>query len=355
MKVHPFIAAAWLVLAGVVASGATVIVQHRKARARRPPPPPEVEEQAPAPRRSFPVVEAPPPRRFEPPAAPALKTELHVHVTGPHGIAIGGIDVFYHRRGDEEGDDWDTLDSGDEGQTFSGTDLEAGRYDLRVEGSGLRTVRLEDVAPGPAVIDVALARAPVLLGAVGALGGSGCAGVTVTWSSPDAGEGGAADVDQDDCTFVAETLPEVGPVKVVATRGARSETALVALPLSGDPSFLCLAPPCAVEAASLLVYLADTGGRPVDDGTLEWTLRGDERYGERGSLTGGNRLFVHDRRVGQTLTLRAARLDDDAVAVETTLAVGPGVNEVVLTMPAALETAEPTPDPGVTIADSPEP
>ena len=354
MKVHPFIAAAALLLAGVMAFGATVVVRHREARARRPPPVPDLEEAPPAPRPVRPVVEAPRVRPAPPLAAP--RVELHVHVSGPHGIALDSADVSIHRRGSEE-DDWSALEEADADDEksvgrFDVAGLQPGHYDLRVEANGMRTASLGDIRPGARVIEVALTRAPVLLGAVGTMGAPGCADVTVAWSGPgEGGERGEATVDPEDCTFVAEALPDAGPVTVVATRGARRERALVTPPLSGDPAFLCLAPPCAEEPASLLVYVADTAHRQVDDATLTWTLQGDEFNGAMGTSMGNGVLFVHGRRAGQTLALHAQR---GAHMVETTTVVGPGVTEALLTLPVEA----PKPDEGsdeIVAGDTAEP
>lgn len=358
MKVHPLIAAAAILLAGVIAFGASAVVQHRRARARRPPPVPELDEAPPAPRQAASVVEAPRPRWRPPAPAPAPKVELHVHVAGPHGITPEEVSVLVHRRA-AEADDWDLLDAqhdeadeADEAEGVQGmyasTDLAPGRYDLKVEASGMRTIHLDDVATGVKVIEVALARAPALLGAIGALGEPGCAGVTVRWTSPgqadnddDDGESGEATVNEEACTFVADTFPDTGTVTVVAERGNRRDSALVTPPLSGNPSFLCLAPPCAGQPASLLVYLADTNHHEVDDAMLTWTLQADELHGEMGTWTGGSHLFLNTRRVGQTVTLRA---DHGKHFVETTVALGPGVNEVVLTLPAAPPEADAEPE-----------
>ncbi|HVR01238.1 MAG TPA: hypothetical protein VMT47_03840 [Polyangia bacterium] len=344
MKVHPLLAASALLLVGVMAFATTVVVEHRKARARRPPPVPEVED-APAPPRPMTAVvrAARPPGPARPPE-PAPAGLLRVHVSGPHGIALDAVDVSARRRGEptEDADDgWISLgedDEADEGEgkrppgVLSAVDLEPGRYDLRIEAPGMRTSRVDDVPTGATVVEVALARAPLLLGAVGALGGPGCAGVVVRWSGPDDAEGGDAEVNEADCTFVAAALPETGPITVVASSGTRRESALATLPLSGDPASLCVAPPCAVTPAALVVYVVDAANGQVDGATLAWTLRGDELRGEMGTSSGGGFPQVLQRRPGQVIALRAARGRDavDAVAV-----VGAGVTEVVLRLPAA--------------------
>jgi hypothetical protein len=346
MKIHPLIAAAALLLVGVMAFGATVVVQHRRERARRPPPVPEVDDAPPVPRQVAPVVAAPR-RRPAPPPPPAPPTaELHVHVTGPHGITPDSVEVSARRRGDEE-DTWTSLDEADDDEagarpgTFSGTDLVAGRYDLEIEAHGMRAAHVDDVPTGAKAIEIALERAPLLLGALGTMGEEGCAGVSLQWSGPDGEAGGQTEPNADDCTFVVETLPEPGPVTVVASAGTRRESALVTLPLSGDPTFLCLAPPCASAPASLLVFVADADHRELDDATLTWTLHGDDFHGEMGTSTGTGLIYVHGRRVGQTLKLRA---ESGARAVETTVVVGPGVTEVLLTLPAEEPAPEDDPD-----------
>jgi hypothetical protein len=335
MRVHPFLAAASMLLAGVMAFAATSVVQHGKARARRPPPPPDPDEALPAARQVRPMIEAPRIRAAAPPAPPA-RAELHVHVTGPHGIDVEDVDVSLHRRGDQP-DAWDVLDTDDDPDDastrgrFSSSDLALGRYDLRVEAPGMRTVRLEDVQTGPRVVEVALARAPALLGSVGdGLRGEGCGGVTVTWSAGE--ESGDAPVDEADCTFAIETLPDAGPVTVVAARGTATARALVTPPLSGDPAVVCLAPPCDAEPASLLVYVADTNHQQIDDATLEWTYRGGGLRGAMGRSMGAGLLFVHGRHAGETLALYVERGHDET---QSTVVLGPGVTEVVLTLPAA--------------------
>jgi len=340
MRVHPFSAAAALVLVGVTALCSAAVVQHRRARARRASPPPELDEPIPAPRHIYFNATPPAPTPAPPPGPPPPPGgELHLHATGPHGLAVPGFDVIVHRRGDAP-DDWTPIDSDEipaaNGQTpapgtFATSDLEPGRYDVRVEAEGMRTIRLDDVPTGPKVIEVVLARRPALLGAVGQLGGAGCAGVTVTWSGPgDDAETGDATVD-DDCTFFVEAIPEDGPLTVVAKRGALESRALVTPPLSGDPGFLCLAPPCAEEPASLLVYVADTEHAEVSDASLSWTLQADELHGGGGLSEGMGVLWMHGRRAGQTLALRAER---DGHVAEASALLGAGVTEVLLTLPA---------------------
>ncbi|HVU52604.1 MAG TPA: hypothetical protein VHL80_18115 [Polyangia bacterium] len=339
--VHPFVAAAALLLAGVTTLAATAVVQHRRARARRPPPPPELEEAPPAPRHIYFSGPAPAPRPAAPPAAAPERGELHLHVTGPHRLAVADFEVSVHRVGDDP-DLWSLLE-GDalDGQaepppgTFMASELDPGRYDVRVEAEGMRAVRLDAVPTGPKVLEVALARRPALLGAVGDLGGHGCTGATISWSGPgDDAETGQASVG-DDCTFFVEALPEDGPVTVAATRGAVQARALVMPPLAGDAGFLCLAPPCLEQPASLLVYVTDTDHQEVDDATFSWTWQSDLENA-LGDSQGTGVIFVHGRRAGQTLALRAAR---GAQVAEATAVLGPGVTEVVLTLPAAASSA----------------
>ncbi len=342
MRISPLLVAAGSLLVGVTALCAVGVVEHRKARVRRPPPEPELDDAPPAPPRPLRPVEAPRRRPPPPPPPPAL-AELHVHVVGPHGIVPEGVEVTAHRRGADD-DEWTALDEDeaeaeDEAQAlrgaFSTSALEPGRYDLRVQASGMRSARLQDVPLGPKPLEVALSRAPALLGSVaGMAAGNGCAQVAVAWS---AGEGddreeGEATVDADQCTFVVEELPDqAGAVTVVATRGARREAALVTVPLTGDPAFLCLAPPCAAQPASLLVYVVD-GDRLASGPTLSWSLQTDGLTGEEGMSIGAGLVWIHGRRVGETLALRAEADDRSA---ELTTSVASGVTEVAVTLPGA--------------------
>jgi len=341
MKLHPLVAASVLLPFGVAASGAHAILEHRRARARRPPPPPEVDE--PAPSRPAPAA-APrasrPPPATAPPAAPGAA--VRVRVTGPHGLAAEDVDVAVHRRGDDD-DTWTDLAEEDaaggdddaaraaDPAIFAATDLPAGRYDVRVEAEGMRTARLADVRTDGVVLDVVLARRAALLGAVGALGAADCEGVSVRWSDASGEEAGDADLDG--CTFVAEGLPDGVPVTFVATRGERSGSALVTAPLTGDPTPLCLAPPCAELPVALLVHVVDADRHELGDATLEWTLAADETGG---ISTGGAPFWVRGRRAGETLALRASA---SGRVVDATVVVGAGVTETVLAFPPASATA----------------
>jgi hypothetical protein len=312
------------------------VVQHRQARTGRPPPL-EVEDLVPAPRHIFFNATPPAPRQAVPPVPEPPRGELHIHATGPHGLPLTDFEVYLHRRGDDP-DDWTLVESPETSDdeapvgTFAAGDLDPGRYDVRVEAEGMRNVRLDDVPTGPKVVEIAFARRPALLGAVGNLGGRGCGGVTVAWSGPgDDAETGEETLD-DDCSFFVQALPEEGPVTVVAKRGKLEATALVAPPLSGDAGFLCLAPPCGEEPASLLVYVADTDHQDVVDASLNWTVQADELHETSGFTEGGSTLWVHGRRVGQTIVARAER---NGQAAEATTLLGTGVTEVLLTLPAA--------------------
>ena len=343
MRVHPFLAAAALLLVGVTALAAAAVVQHHEARARRPPPP-EIDDFVPAPRHIFFNATPQAPRPVPPPAPEPPRGELHLHATGPHGFPITDFEVYVHSRGDDP-DDWTLVQSPETDEedappgTFTVGNLDPGRYDVRVEAEGMRNVRLDDVPTSPKVLEISFARQAALLGAVGELGGRGCAGVTVAWSGPgDDAETGEETLD-DDCTFFVEALPEEGPVTVVAKRGKLETRALVMPPLSGDAAFLCLAPPCGAEPASLLVYVADTEHEEVSDASLEWTAQADEFHEVRGFTSVGSPLWVHGRRAGQTLVARAER---DGYVAEATTLLGAGVTEVLLTLPAA--PPEPAPD-----------
>jgi hypothetical protein len=328
MRIHPFLAAATLTLAAVTALAASAVVEHRRARARRWQPPPEIEEAPPAPRRAAVPVQAPRPRAAAPPPAAPPPAALRVHVTGPHGITLEAADVSLHRPGED--DVVTSLDEEDDAPgTYSADDLEAGRYDVEITADGMRTARL-GAATGPRTLEVALERAPILLGAVGRLGGEGCAGVAVRWSGPD-DEAGEVDPSPESCTFAID-LPDEGPITVVAARGAREERALVSLPLTGDPAPICLAPPCAADPALLLAFVADAAGQPVAGVTVTWTLQSDGLRGEMGTTSGPSGLRIEDRRPGQTIAIHAERGRDTADAIAV---LGAGVTEVVLTLPVA--------------------
>ena len=335
MKVQPLLVASALLLVGVMALGATAVVGRRQARARRPPPPLEVEAPpGPAPRYIFVPPEAPPPPA-EPEAPPEATAALHLRVTGPHGLLLAEASATLQSPGDA-GDEATTLDAEeDHPGLLSATDLSPGRYDLVVSAPGMRDAKLAGVPTGDDVVDVSLARAPVLLGALGATNGRGCEGATVVVLGAEGSDDETtvtATLDADDCTFVVEALPDTGPLTVVARRGDEVDRALVTLPSAGDPGFVCLAPPCAAAPGSLAIYVADASGAQVDGASLEWTLAGDELRSEIGSNSGAAALtYLHDRQVGDAYHLRVT--SDDRTA-EATALVGPGVTEVVLTLPA---------------------
>jgi hypothetical protein len=62
-----------------------------------------------------------------------------------------------------------------------------------------------------------------------------------------------------------------------------------------------------------------------------WTLQARELEGATGLAEGMGNVFVHGRRAGQTLALRARR---GAHIAETTILLGAGITEVLLTLPA---------------------
>jgi hypothetical protein len=351
MKVHPLIAAMALLLAGVMALGATLIVAHRRARVRRPPPVLDESEPSSPPRLpSFfsSAVPRPAPAEAEPEAP---RGALRIRVTGPHGLLLPGVEASAVRQGDPDENavafDEPSDEDGEAG-TLTATDLDPGRYDLLVEAPHMRPARVRGVLTGAETIAISLDRAPLLLGAVGDPALGACAAVTVGIKgrgegAPDAeaeDEEVTTNVNPEDCTFAFEELPAAGPLTIVATSGAHAERALVTLPLAGDPSFVCLRPPCAAAAASLAVYVADATGAQVESAALEWTLLGDETRGEVGDVTGAGFTYLHGRRPGETLRLRVSV--DDRTA-ETTLLVQPGVTDVVLTLPAEPSKDAPTP------------
>jgi hypothetical protein len=344
LKIHRLVVLAALLLAGVMALGATLVIRHRGGRVRRPVDVPEVPAPPvrPSPR---PLAAAEAPWRFPAAPAPARPTDvLRVRVVGPHGLLPTSAEVtaVRQRTGGHAGnrggaaDDTISLDEDDDG-VFTAESLEPGTYEILVESYGLRSARIEGVRAGDEVVDVALARAPVLLGALGNRAGSGCNGFSVGAKAPDSnptiGDAETVDaetVDAETCTFVMDQLPERCPLTVTAKGEDLVERSLVTLPVQGDPAALCLRPPCDVQPASLAVYVADGAGRLAESVTLEWTLVGDETYGEMGTLMGVGLSYLHGRRAGQSLRIRAAVGDR---AAETTALVGPGVTDVVLTVP----------------------
>jgi hypothetical protein len=269
------------------------------------------------------------------PAPPEPETAaLRLRVLGPRGLLLTRATAVLTRGGSDDGDADATyeLDADDaEPSLLSATDLPPGRYDLAVSAPGMHTTRVEGVPTGDEIVTISLARAPVLLGALGERGCEGAKIVVRGPEGPDAEEPVDAKLDVETCTFVFEDLPETGPLTVVATRGAEVERALVTLPTTGDPAFVCLAPPCAGASASLAIFLADAAGHPVDDALLEWSFFDDHR-GELGSDSGASSLtYLHGRRVGDTYQLRATVGER---AGEATAVVGPGVTEVFVTLPS---------------------
>src|SRR6185503_493099 len=106
---------------------------------------------------------------------------LHVRVRGPRGLVLTGVEVSAVLRGDENDEGTTLEESEDEDGVFGVDELEVGRYDVLVEAPGMRPARLDDVPTGQDVVAVSLARAGVLLGAVGRRDHDGrCEGVHVT-------------------------------------------------------------------------------------------------------------------------------------------------------------------------------
>ena len=337
MRVHPFLAVAALLLVGVTALAAAAVVQHRQARARRPPPP-EVEDFEPAPRHIFFTATPQAVRPVPAPAPEPSRGELHLHATGPHGLPVTDFEVYVHRRGDDP-DDWTLVESPETDDeeapsgTFAAGNLDPGRYDVRVESEGMRNVHLDDVPTSPKVLEISFARRPALLGAVGNLGGRGCAGITVAWSGPgDDAETGEETLD-DDCSFFVEALPEEGPVTVVAKRGKLETRALVTPPLSGDAG---LPVPGAARAGRSRRRCSSTSPTPTTRRSTmrasTWTLQ----------ATGSKARWARRRgraSCGCTAGARGRRSRCAPTATVTSPrrrpSLGAGVTEVLLTLPAA--------------------
>lgn len=328
-RVHPFLVGATVLFVGVAALGASA-VSERRARRLRPPAPPPVEPEVPLPAPRQRVYE-PPRRRAEAPSpapAPQLAT-LRVRVTGPHGVLLSGAEVWATPHGAPEDEDNIMLDDDQATGGFIATELAPGRYDLQVAAYGFREVRLNDVPTGEDVVDVSLARAPVLLGAVG---GGNCEGLAVSVTGPSTQEGEEetiAVVDPESCRFEIDSLPDTGPLTVVAGGRGWTERALVTLPAEGDPRPVCLRAPCEATPASLAIYVVDAAGRLANDVSLDWS-RETELEGELGSTTLDGFSMLHGRVAGQMLKLHAST---EAGEAEANVHVGAGVHDVVLTLP----------------------
>jgi hypothetical protein len=332
VRMHPFLVGATALFVGVTALGASAISE-RRARRLRPPAPPPVEPEAPLPAPRQHVFE-PPRRRAEPPPpapTPQLAT-LRVRVTGPHGVLISDADVWATPRGASEDDEGLALSEDEATGGFVAMALEPGRYDLHVQAVGFRDARLSNVPTGEEVVDVSLSRSPVLLGAVG---GGHCEGLAVSVTGPateDGEEQTIAVVDPESCRFEIDSLPETGPLTVVAGGRGWTERALVTLPAEGDPRPVCLRAPCEATPASLAVYVVDATGRLAQDVSLDWS-RKTELEGELGSTTLEGFSLLHGRVAGQMLKLHAS---SGAGTADANVHVGAGVTEVVLTLPASV-------------------
>jgi hypothetical protein len=329
VRMHPFLVGATALFVGVTALGASAISE-RRARRLRPPAQPPAESEAPLPAPRQRVFEAPRSRPVPPPVeqVPQLST-LRVRVTGPHGALISDADVWATPHGSSEDDESFSLDEDEGSGGFVATELTPGRYDLHVQAYGFRDARLTNVPTGQDVVDVSLARAPVLLGAVG---GGSCEGLTVAITGPAEEEEVEAVVDPDSCRFQADSLPETGPLTVLATGPGWTERALVTLPAEGDPRPVCLRAPCEATPASLAIYVVDAAGRLAHDVSLDWS-RETELEGELGSTTLDGFSLLHGRVAGQLLKLHAST---DAGEAEANVHVNAGVHDVVLTLPALM-------------------
>jgi hypothetical protein len=326
MRPHPWIVTLALLLAGVIAFGATKISRHREARRVRRLPLPADLQPAPPPRTWFPAPSAAAPPRPTPstPISAPPTGVLRLSVTGPHGLRLAGVQAKAVRQDDPEEVEND-FEQAQGPLELAGLTL--GRYDIDVQAPGMRPAHVQGVPTNGETVAVALERAPVLRGVarLGA-GDQGCAHVVYIRS---AGNRLGTAVDQESCTFALEDVPQEGTFELFATgRGVAAHT-LVTIPLAGDPAFVCLGDPCD-ERASLSVYVADARGVQVEEASLEWTLVGDEPLGELGNTRASGMTYLHDRRPGETLHLRA-RVDDRSG--EATVVVRPGVTDVVLTVP----------------------
>jgi hypothetical protein len=324
-----------LLQAAVIAAGASLIGQYQESRRRRPALVPDEPAPVSPPRRPpAPAALAPARAPAPPPAEPARGT-LRLRVTGPHGLRLREVEAYAVRRGDpdETENGFDEPDDEDRASgRFVATDLDPGLYDVVVEAPGMRAARVAGVATDGPPVAVALERAPVLRGALGRGAPGACEGAEVQVFGPDDAledaEAGSS-VDGDTCRFELEDLPETGPLTVVARRAGRTERALVTLPDTGEPPFLCLAGPCDPPAAWLAIYVADASGLQVEMAELE-VASGGAGGGEMTltTLPGFGLLQGHAAR---ELRLTATALDRTARA---TVFASAGVTDVLLTLPA---------------------
>jgi hypothetical protein len=98
---------------------------------------------------------------------------------------------------------------------------------------------------------------------------------------------------------------------------------------------VCFRPPFAQAPASLAVYLADAKGRPIDGAALTWASE-SEGEGALGTTSHAEGLtFVHGLKAGNFVRLEATSDDRSGQA---TAALGSGVTEAVLTLPALSDT-----------------
>jgi hypothetical protein len=261
---------------------------------------------------------------------------LRLNVMGPHGLRMAHVEAFAVHQGDPEETrhDFDYADEDEEGAlTLAG--LTPGRYDVAVEAPGMRPVHVEGVPTNGETVAIALERSPVLRGVArrGADARSCAAAVFVRGPGLRKSTG----VDQQDCTFEIEDLPSGRSLEVWTNASGTDPHTLVTIPLAGDPAFLCIGTPCDDTRASLAVYVADARGVQVENASLEWTLVGDETRGEIGNDSAPHLTYLHGRRPGESLHLRASV---DGRLAETTVVVNRGVTDVVLTVPVAPEDGE---------------
>jgi len=221
MRVHPFVAGAAVLLAGVIALGASLVVERHNRRSRRPPPPPEEADPPPPPPRQW-APAPPPPRAVVAPAPKPPAAVLRVRVTGPHGLYLEQVEVTAFRPELPDDSGTELAEEEDEDGRYTAEDLEPGRYDVLVEAAGMRPVRLTGVPTSDRIVQVSLARRAVLLGSIGVPGpGGGCADMRVVAAEPpdeNRAEPRTLDtsVDASSCTFAIEDLRATGQLTVIA-------------------------------------------------------------------------------------------------------------------------------------------
>ena len=209
--------------------------------------------------------------------------------------------------------------------------LPAGSYDVTVAVPELPAAHAEWPASTDGQIEIPLRRRALLQGVLGAGGRY----QRRFYVRIDDAAGGVRVIEVRSPSFSAE-IEASGPATVVARLPADELRATVDVPERGDPSPLCLGPPCAELPAALAVWIADARGTLVAEARLEWTasqISSDEERGGVKSVAGVG--YVEDLRPGDRVHLRATVVDQEAPDAperpgEADVVAGYGVTDVVV-------------------------